>query len=111
MPTARLVRVSEAAELLGVSDETVYRMARRRQIAYLRNPVTGHWLFPTTGIEAYIAANTVPARPMADLTPAPRERKRRERTVATPASAGDEPWRGSVFGDRKRPRKSAAAGR
>lgn len=96
----RLVSVGAAAGLLGVCDETVYRLARRRVIAYFRDPETGSWRFVVASIEAYLAANTVPARPrVVDVTPASRERKPRARQTAARAT-GNEPWRGSVFGTR-----------
>ena len=107
MASPRLVTVGVAAELLGRSYETVYRLARRRRIAYFRDPDTGGWLFSRESIEAYIGANLVPARPDADLTPirAPRARRASTRAASQPSEA-DEPWRGSVFGPRDGPAQS-----
>lgn len=97
------VRVSVAAELLSVSDETVYRMAQRGQLAYLRDPITGRWRFVRSLFDAYIAANTVEALlPRVDPTPLPRTPRRRRSTAGmTPVpDANDPPWKGFVFGDR-----------
>ena len=100
MAAPRLVKLADAMALLACSDETVYRMARAGLIAYLRNPVTGSWRFRVDSIEAYIAANTVPARPpVIAATPAtPRRRRSARNSAAAPAQ--DAPWVGSVFGPR-----------
>lgn len=100
---ARLVAVGAAAELLGVCDETVYRMARRRQISYLRDPIAGTWRFFVASIEAYLAANTVPARPPSppDTSGQQQRQPRRRQAAAGAAPSSDAPWAGSVFGPRR----------
>lgn len=100
MTVRKLLKVKAAAELLDVSTTTVYRLIERRAIAVFRDPVTGRVRISPDSIDAFIRANTIPARPLVDVTPIPRARKARARTVAGSASAGDEPWRGSVFGPR-----------
>jgi excisionase family DNA binding protein len=89
----RLVRVSAAAELLGVSDQTVYRLAGRGAIAYFRDPITWHWLFVVNSIERFLAANTVEARRIVEMEPVARRRRTRPSAESTTSAQG-QPWEG-----------------
>lgn len=94
----RLVDVHAVMELLGVCDQTVYRMARRGAFAYFRDPLTRSWRFPLDSVEAFVAANTTPARPhREDVSGGHRSaRKPRARRAATPAQRAEDtpPWEG-----------------
>lgn len=86
MAERRLVRVGEAKRLLGCSDTTVYRYADLGLIAEWTNPVTGSKRYVLSSIEAFIAANTTPARPhVVEVTPAPKRRKPRSSAGARAA--------------------------
>ncbi len=52
--------VTEAAELIGVSQTTVYTMAREKQIPHVR--VRGRILFHRDVIEAWLRGETVHAK-------------------------------------------------
>lgn len=53
-PTERLLRVGEAAELLGVSRTTVYQLIGRHELRSLK--VRGRRLVPTSSVAELIAA-------------------------------------------------------
>lgn len=57
----RWIKVIEAADQLGVSDETIYRLCRRGRLTYRRDPDTGSWRVDAHSVAAYERAGTVVA--------------------------------------------------
>lgn len=56
--TPRLLTVKQAAEYLAVSDDTIYRLARRHQIPCIK--VGKLYRFTKESIDAWITQSTVP---------------------------------------------------
>lgn len=107
MTADRLLTVSEAARLLGKSDESVYRMARRGQLAYQRDPVTGSWRFWLGSVDAYLRETSSPRTPTA-LPARPTVGNPSPRAYRATVPTADEPWAGSIFDRRRAQRKEPA---
>lgn len=85
MHNNNLLTVPEVAERLGVCTQTVYRMARRRDIDHVR--VGKRVMFKPSQVDDYLRARTVPAR-IAELRLAPNpHRPSRGQLIRLPASA------------------------
>lgn len=62
--TQRWISTSAAAERLGVSIHTVYRLGKANRLAFRRDEDTGTWRFDAVSVDAYIRSRTVPVRVM-----------------------------------------------
>lgn len=58
----KLLTKDDVCELLGISQNTLYRMINRREISCIR--VSGSYKFLETDVEQYLAAQRIDAQPI-----------------------------------------------
>lgn len=99
MRRERWIKVSVAATRLGKSVWTVYALIHARKLTAYRDEDTGSWRVGAASVEGYLRTRTVQARV---ITPA-------IAAVAERLPMSDEPWRGSIFGEKRRTRRKSKA--
>ena len=63
------VQTAEAAEFLGVSQNTLRKWAERGEIPMHRNPANGYRLFKQSHLEAFLKKTAKPVKPITRIKP------------------------------------------
>lgn len=60
---AEFVKIAEAAQIVGVAQNTLRKWAERGDIPMRRNPANGYRLFKRSDLEKFLARMEMPAKP------------------------------------------------
>ena len=63
------VQTAEAAEILGVSQNTLRKWAERGEIPMHRNPANGYRLFKLSDLETFLEKTAKPVKPITRIKP------------------------------------------